>query len=519
MRRPHLHSGVSILLLALALGLALRAPGWFSDDEKRRFLLFEPDEIQHVDIAFDLYQQLSGDSLDHYFTPIFNVRGYGGLSGQLLYFRHLIDGGTPDVSGTILLNRVLSTFFSLLLIWVVYLIGRRVGFKESTAGLAALLLACCDLNCTYAHYGIPAMGYVLGLYLTILGLVSWEKNNRDKSAFFFLVLGTAMAFGFKFDFLALFVVGGYLLYKVITTLSSQKREPLLALILGLPVFLVLVGSLTAFSWSPLEMLDSWRELQRQNQDVIAQDNHWLTNPIVYAFATVAGFGALVSFAASTAILRIPEVLRKASPAIFACGVLLALECLLRWSIDTPFVRRANFLMPILALVAAYGIERAKWKSWQVVVLVIYTLGFALAGQSNHWFDSRSKARDWLATEIPATSILAATPYAPARDSRPYVNFKINGDWEYALLHESYYARYWRSMTTPFGPPKCCEEVYHCQGEKMCNGLQAILSGQRQDIELVARFTTHRFFPERWLYHRILGPYDTFYGDALVYRKK
>lgn len=502
-----------VLWLALGLGLLLRLPGWFTPDEKRRFLLFEPDEIQHVDVALDRYHSLVGTTPQTEIAPIYNVRGYGILSGHLLYVGHLLGAESPNVAGVVLLNRVLSTVFGLLLIGVVYGLGRRLGLGTYYAGAAALLLAFCDLHCTYSHYGIPASGYVLGVYLVVLGLVDWRSSKL--SGFAYLTVGTAVAFAFKFDFLPLFVTGLFLTY---TAIRGRGRGAVLALLLGLPAWLLLVGGITGFSWSPAQMWDSWSTLRAANQDVVASDDHWFTNPFAYGMAVVAAVGGIATSLAIIGLKKMPPNTLGRRPELGFVALLLLLEFVLRWSLDTPFVRRANVFLPAVILLAAYALKSYR-KPWLTGLALGYTLALGLLGQSNHWFDTRQRAHDWLLGHVSPEKTVAAVPYTTVIGGYPTQDYNPELDWDYALLHDAYTARYWRDMINPIGPPECCAEVYHCRGETMCRSIQELLAGERDGVELVVRFRNRRWLPERWLYYQLFGPYDTFSGDARIYRKR
>jgi hypothetical protein len=65
------------LALALLLGLALRVPGWFTQDHKANWQTFEPDEGQHVHIATTRFNDLyEGEKVGSYSDAPWNVRGY-----------------------------------------------------------------------------------------------------------------------------------------------------------------------------------------------------------------------------------------------------------------------------------------------------------------------------------------------------------------------------------------------------------------------------------------------------------
>lgn len=519
------------LIIALLVGLALRLPGWFSADEKSRFRLFEPDEAQHVDIALNRYQQLSTDSIDHVYTEIFNARGYGIFTGQIAWGWRQISGQIPNLGGVILLNRQVSTLFGLLLILVVFVLAKNAGLSSVHAGLAAGLLACCDLNITYSHYGIPAVGYVLGVYLAILG--AFRYRAQKGWGYLFMVIGATMAFAFKFDFIPALGSLVFLGWDWWTDAAKKaglpraaKRLPWqqsgVAVFAFLPCLLLSFLLLTGFSWSWEEIANAFAVLRSENENVVASDQHWLENPLVYLAAMVAGIGLPVFTLAVFGTVRYLTTANKWRPEVILFGSILLLELVVRWRLDTPFVRRANVFMPAICLAAAYGLYRLRisYKGYRPAgIILAYTLFFALVGQSNHWWDTREAARDWSIRFLPERANVMVTPYVAVKGLPDYPRFAADADWDYAILHESYYQRYTLSMTTPFGYPECCAEVYHCGGVSECEAIQGVVSGRNdEEGELLAAFTTRTWFPERALYKQLFGSYETFTGDVLIYRK-
>lgn len=508
------------LLLALLLGLALRLPGWFTDDVKARYRLFEPDEIQHVDIAMHRLQQLDSNTLSYPAADIYNVRGFGITAAHLAYLRYIFTGQKPDTANIILLNRQLATFFGLLTILLVFLIARALGLPPYYAAIAALLLAFCDLHCSYSHYGIPAIGYVFGLYLSIFGAI--KMQNRQAYSWFWMALGAAIAFAFKFDFFPALLLTGFIVvgvWKGYGKTEKRQRYPMRQFIFFLLSFGLFFGMLTGFSWPLDNIISSWKILREANENVIAQDDHWRDNPFIYTAAIIAGIGLPAIWMALRGAwqIRWPKLLER--PAVWFILVLLLLEALLRWRIDTPFVRRANEFMPALCLLAAYGFYRLKPASWKVAAVLAYTFFFALVGQSNHWWDTRSTARDYVLANIPINSVkILATPYAGASGLPILPPFREGGNWDYALLHETYYQRYTLSLTTPFGYPPCCEGVYHCYSVEECEATQALFRGENKSVELIARFNGRTVFPERILYKKLFGTYETFLGDVLIFKR-
>ena len=161
------------LLAAVVLGLGLRIPGWFTEDDKRQYRLFEPDEIQHVEIALIQLEKMAPDLPLPETHEQVNARGYGKLLGVVAYGWWRLSGQEPNVPGLVLMGRQLSTIYFLLLLGVVYGLARDLGLARTAAAWAALLLALCDLNATYSHYAVPASGYLLLLTLFMWGGVRY----------------------------------------------------------------------------------------------------------------------------------------------------------------------------------------------------------------------------------------------------------------------------------------------------------------------------------------------------------
>lgn len=459
--------------------------------------------MQHVDIALTRYLQLGGQPVDHEPTPIFNVRGYGIVAGTLSWVWWQLSGDLPTVSSTILLLRQLSVVFALALIVLVFLLARRFGLPPPAAAFAALLLACCDLNISYSHYGLPEIGYVLGIYTTIYGGLLHDDRRRTGLAV--MALGAGLSLAFKFDFLPLLAALLFL---------TVQRQWLAALLLPAGAALAF-GLITGFSWPPDLILDSWRQLREANQDVIGIDRHWLYNPLLYTAAVVAGIGIPAVALAGYGLLRLP---RRLPPGLWLLIGLLLLEFGLRWAIDTPFVRRANEFMPAVCLAAALGWQQTGRSLRIALPVAAWTLALGLLGQSNHWFDTREKARDWVNTHLPDSAVVVATPYVEVAGLRPVRQYRPGEQWDYAILHETFYSRYGYSLTTPFGYPECCAGVYHCRSEAECREIQDLLQERNNNAELIARFDTRNWLPERWLYDHWFGYYETFLGDVLVYRR-
>lgn len=516
-----------LLAGVLLLALALRLPGWFTQDEKTRFRLFEPDEYQHVQIAVYQVQCLDDSLLMDWdvVRKMFNARGYGIQLGTLGWLCHRLAGMELSTGNFILLGRMLSTTYALLLLIVVYELGRRLFQDRTTALMAALLLAVCDLNATYSHYALPAVGYVFWSYAFLFSAIQMmsklERFGRGDSvsiwrSLLLLAFTASAVFAFKFDFIPFFISGILLI-----GWSVYKKIAVKNLLIWIPNFVILFvlgfACFTSFNFSLERIQYSFLDLHRQNYDVIPQDDHWIFNPIVYGIAFIAGT-SMVQFVFA---VRGGSILWKKKPvhwSLLALIVLfLALEFGVRWSSDVPFVRRANVFMPILALLAAYGWSALKptYRTAMGILLVGYTLGLSLVSQSNAWWDTRYAARSYLQQEH-ADERIKYGSYSHAVGMPPGVTLKEEED--ILVIHEAAYGRNWRSFTTPFRIPKCCEEVYHC-GEESCRFIQSIMRGENEEYSVIRHFSTREWFPERALFKRYLGNFETFLGDVLILEKQ
>ncbi|MEM9930817.1 MAG: hypothetical protein AAF840_13430, partial [Bacteroidota bacterium] len=282
-----------ILLLALLIAAALRVPGWFTEEEMARWRLFEVDEEQHVGITMQRYNELVGEgkTIRHRFhEPPYNVRGYGYLNASIAYVIYLGATSPPDFRDIVLLGRQISTFFALVLVAIIFFLGRASGLSPPYAGVAALLMACCDVNATYSHYMLPAAGYVMFAWMALLGGVKLLRSP-GWLGLGLLALGAAGAAAFKFDVFPI-IWGGLLLI----ILSIRGIKPALESHVGLPGYflpfgiLLLLGFLWIFTigWSWEEIETSFKTLRKVNRDVIRRDDHFRDTLIAYPMGVLAG---------------------------------------------------------------------------------------------------------------------------------------------------------------------------------------------------------------------------------------
>ena len=511
------------MLLAVVLGAALRVPGWFTQEEMKMWGLFETDEEQHVGITMERYNEWAEVPVPNPFpNRQFNVRGYGHLNAAVVGLWHGLTGQEVTFGSILRSGRVLATLFSLALVALLYFMALRLGLSPGSAGVASLLLATCDLHATYGHYALPLSGYLFAVYLSLYGGIGWLRRP-SASAAACLGIGAAAAIAFKFDVLPA-AVGGLMVVGDLIRRRGRVGLPYLALLgVGLLCFAAAFLLLT-WGWSFEEMAGSFTELQGQNINVVPSDDHLRDNLVVYPLAVLAGIGLpafLLSVAGVLWAIRsrwpLTAAYRYYPTAVIAyVGGLLLLEFGVLWTMDTAFVRRAAIFMPAVALLAAFALHRLRAGRGAVTAVVVYTLVFAVVGQSHHWFDTRYAFRDWANAELPAPARVGVAGIGVK--GLDNVRYYGSIDYEYFAFHEQFSSRYTKSMTTPFGLPECCEGVYHCHSEAICRQVQEMLTGKSDDFVLVKAFKTWDVFPSRLLYHALFGYYETFLGDVYVYRR-
>ncbi len=513
--------------LAVLLFFMLRVPGWFTQDEKRKFALFEPDEIQYVEMA--VYQVQSMDSTllpeEEVEQFIFNVRGFGYQIGVIGYVLNKVFSLPLNTANFILIGRILSTIYSIFLLLLVYQLCRLMIKDELAAVFSTLVLALADLNITYSHYALPAISYVFWSFLSVYFILKWfEKGKVLKEkpwwCLVFAGLSAGCCFGTKFDFIPLFfgcvvIVGGFL--KGNNRPFSKGLHSSFGVVFFMLAAILGFELITFFNFPIIEVIESYKTLYAENKNVIAQDSHLVHNPIVYVLAVIGG----VSFPVFVLAVRGKwKMVSKTNPVWLLVLLFLGMEFGVRWLIDTPFVRRINIFIPFVAIMAASSMSELWRKSgggrWLVAGVFLYQLIFSLVSQSNFWMDTRYKARAYL-QKLPENTSIYYGPYAQSMGMPKGVR-KVE-EAQLLLIHESFYRRYWKSMTTPFKIPECCEEVYHCRSKEDCLFYQRLLAGEHPDFKLIERFSPMEWAPERLFYQQLLGYYETFLGEVLIFSKK
>lgn len=519
------------LVVALLIGAALRLPGVFwGEIDRSSAVVLEPDEFQHIALAADYVHQWGGEAGQALPYRFWNTRAYGFQLGVLIYLLEKLSLEVNYLTKHALIGRFLSVFYGLLLVLCTFYLGKLLFDDAWIGALAAAFLAVFDLHITYSHYALPASAYQFWVHLSLLLLIRYYYHLSHRKSLrhpirweIALSFSLAMTFGLKFDFLPMLLLGFTLLLcwrKAYLPLSLLGWTCLRIGLVSVLCFPLIHG----FSYSWEDIIYSFQVAQEFNQNAIAQDAHWLHNPILYLLAVMAGTSvwmAALGIASSYLLLRQGKSLLTKHPGWLLFLLFIAMEFGIRWALDTPFIRRANIFLPFLALTAAWLAlrlwqQRPKLMPWALGFLWLYTLGVAWFGQQNFWKDTRYQALA-LVQGIPSEASIHYSTYAKL-PAMPEGQANSPEEADYLVVHETYYGRYWKYFTTPFKVPSCCEEVYNCASEQVCHFYQNLLS-DKAPFELVQTYATSHPFPERALFKSLFGTYETFLGDLKVYKRK
>lgn len=517
--------------LILLLGLALRVPGIFwGHIDRPDGAVLEPDEFQHIALAADYVHHWGGNAGQDLPYRFWNTRAYGFQLGGLIFLAEKLGFDVSYLTKHALLGRFLSTFYGLLLIYCVFRLGSLIFANQKVGLLAAAFFSFFDLHITYSHYALPSSAYLFWTHLSLLLMFRYYyhlsgKKKLEHPVRIEMMLGAslALAFGLKFDFLPFFLLGALLLLswrQGFIVFSSLLLRTFRIGIVALLFFPIIHGF--AFNWE--DIVYSFQVAQSFNQNAIPQDNHWLHNPILYLLALVGGTSIWVVLAG---LLGLGSLLLqrtntfKIHPLWLFFFFFVSLEFGIRWFLDTPFIRRANIFLPFKAVTAAwYIIEHVKLKYQPkllvVALVLLYTLGVAIFGQANFWQDTRYKSLS-LVQQLGAENSVYYSTYAKI-PGMPEPGASTPEETDILVIHETYYGRYWKYFTTPFKIPLCCDEVYNCANEELCTFYQELLN-QRSSFELLETFPTYHPFPERRLFKRLFGTYETFVGDLKIYKRR
>ncbi len=519
---------ISILILVvITLFLRLSGVSWGLVNEDT----LQIDEMQHVGIAKNVLSQID-DNINATSEQV-NARGFGTQIALMSYPIYKIFN--PPLGGLYYLGRLLSVLYSVCLVLLVYFMALYVFKDGRVAFLSAMLLALFDLNATYSHYALPDIPVLFWAYLAVFLMFLFFKEKIKDSRWLLLLisLSVALSMSFKFDIIPAAIFVGALLIT-----HFKKKQKLKETSYVFIIFAVLVAGFfymsVIFDYDLNDFGNSKAILVDDNKEVVSGSRHYLQNPLMYLIALISGTSlpVIIAFVISLGVLFREKSKKIKHFNTFILSLIL-LELLLLWSGSSTFVRRANIFLPYIAIVTGYGLIkfldsksiRNKIIRLAIIVLIcVYTLSISLVSQYNFITDTRYEASRYLNEEHSVESNIVYYPYAYTK-SMPEGIIKIeykeeqpvvNENTDVVVIHETYYRRYGKSFTTPFRTPACCEETFHCNIED-CTTIQGLLSNSTE-FKLTKKFSVNHFLPERTIYKKFFGTYETFIGDTLIYER-
>ena len=556
---------------------------WNLSDIMELGYYFEPDEWAHTEIAKEFINKFDKKLIpDGQFNKEWTTWQFG-IQTALVSYPILKTANIKPLVFITFTARTLSIIYSLALTLLVYLITLFLFKNKQQALLAAALKSIFDLTSTYSHYGTPDIAHVFWFYtsifliLTLLypqlydylktdsprinqGLEFIKSKNLLLAAF-----STAMTAAVRFDVVPIILFTTILAKKLFRSytlsLPAQDQESRQALVKLMIYFIMLTVALFYaihfFSYTPADFLKAVQKLTDGNNFANVWYNIDPIKILKYLFIIIAGTSLPIFVAFILSAKKVPktqEAQVKLVLSWLAIALLLAYIFIHFGTAVT--VRRANIFLPFIAIVTAGGIIRFKnsqfptrLKVLAVYATLIYTALLTIWNQHYFLQDPRYETasflknnRDW------EDKTFVYTDYAPAvgmpsgftwnfesiflkekytalmrREDEPkLIKQFVDFSPEILVMHETSYGRYWKSVSNPaktiFAPPQCCSEVFRCKDVNFCQDIQGILAGQRE-FQFIKKFEIRDLFPERLLYKKLFGTYETFLGDVLIYQKK
>lgn len=524
------------LPLILLLALILRVPGWFTQDVKEATALFQPEEYKQVEAAALTIRGWDSSLLADWDTreAVLRPRGFGVQVGLIGFLLHKIGGMSLETGNLLLIARILSTFYSLFLVLLVYRMTLYLFRSQLAAQLGALLLALFDHNAIYSHYGLPVVAHTFWAFLAVFLMILFYDHFRGRkpagnaAAGLLVAIPLSVAAGFAIRFDPAPLVIAFVLLILLTlrgklTLRALWGHTSSFIVLAMLFFLIF----TVFQFNPGAIEGAITASYREHFVAHNGIGHWFYTPISYLLAIIAGTGLPVIIVATITFFALSRR-GKTFPGYTGFLILqlfLGIEFITIWSMDVPQVSCVSIFMPFIAILGGRGLagvlmgepDRAAWQRYGATAFVIgYTLLLTVLSQRNAWNDTRYQARRFL-QEQQISGEVAYSPRAIALDMP--AEAPLN-DAKWLLIHEAYFGRFWKSFSSPFRyPPHCCDQVYNCTGGKThCAFYQNLLAGEQPEWQRLISFAPVEILPERKLFNRLFGTYDNALGKTILFQK-
>ncbi|MFH1714929.1 MAG: hypothetical protein ABH857_01880 [Elusimicrobiota bacterium] len=502
---------------------------------------FEFDEWQHVSIARNLISKFDSNIIPkEKINTQWNARAFGSQIALIGY--PIIKLTRLSSEYLFLIGRLLSVFYGLLLIVLVYFMAAYIFKNKNIALLACAIISVCDLAVTYSHYSTPDTIYVFYAYLAIFFAMLLRDYLSSKpindlwniSPQKWLILGFPFAIALTMS--TRFDLSSIVLFVFAFFVSANKKNIKEYAFLWIIMFFIICGSFlisVASDYNLTDFLRSKAMLSKDNFYVVLNRQNVKWNPLLYFFALLSGTGVFVITGFFTGwFYKIKGKRFFDIKHVFFLIYLGSAFFILSLGSAT-FVRRALVFVPYIAIMSAYGIytiaDNFNCKKILIGLTLTYTAMLMLLSQKYFLYDNRYSANKFLhkyVSEENITKILYDSNYSkikrmPAGDKLNELGGNLNAQddilkYDLLVLHESFYARYWKYFTTPFQIPANTNEIYH-GSEIFRSIIQSVILGQ-MPYKLIKEFPINHLFPERLLFKHLFGTYETSLGDVRIYRK-
>ncbi len=478
----------------------------------RNVFQFNTDEINIAKLAYQA-------SVPEYDPGHAYVRGFPRQVWALLGMSLFFSDHPATVDRLMVFGRGLSVFYAALTIVVTYLLAKEILRSWEAGFWAALFLSACSLHVTNSHFCTADVTNAFWLAAVMVLSLNFLRKPSPAT----LILCSA-ACGFSIAT----KLTVFSLIPLVYSCVNARRAKWLGMALPLVVLTVLFVNGLSFSWH--DYLGAAKDVFTAS--VRAGERHFrLQNPLVYFIALIPGLGSpafammcwrggrgIKSFRASlraNAKASLTSVLR--SQFFWVIFLPLALYCLVVFSFGFVATRHMVVLTPGLASLAAGGLTLIrKDRLRRAVGFASVAYCFVNAAGNEYWYaqETRAAAWDYIRENIRDSAPVHFSRYMPIPEG--YTDHDLP-EAEYLVVHESYYRRYIRSLTSPFrSSPK--DESYVVHGKPGHLRFYTALLQGKSEFRLVKRFRIRPITPESILSRSLFGWPPDLVGDVRIYRR-
>ncbi|MBF0369455.1 MAG: glycosyltransferase family 39 protein [Magnetococcales bacterium] len=512
--------------LILLMALLIRLPGmWWGDGElvPGQLTTWNTDEYFHVRVA----RQFTQGPIDHdsNYVKAFGLQ-MAGMAG-------LLQGSWSGLDSDQLIRggRWVSLCYGVGLVLLAFVTVRDAFRNRPAALLTAAMVALSSLVVVQSHLAVADMASTFWVWMAAWlthGAITSRSRWRQGGAW----AACTLAISTK---LALAAVGP-LIYLLVTSREKQ-RDFLLGLVVGMALFFPVNG----FAIGPEGFLAIWDNVLSDSIQVIPRHSPLETLATII-ISLAPGLSFPVVAAAGVGLWAAVKKGKEPGGQGFHQGPWLHWGCFgtpvlihfgLLLLLDDPFERHLLPLVPVFCGLAAFGWIHSLPKGWSLpkqllatAPLIAYLLFFAIDGERPFWNDSRILARQWILQHAGQGSSILQGRYAYL--ALPKERFRVTRQkrrdrsvprldrFDWIILHEVHTYRYRRSRLSPFGTPDR-DNIYHPDLFGVRH-LDALWSGVLPFRPVQVIPMTPPLTLERILYRRYWGPFQSFVGDVVIYRK-